>query len=196
MFSISFQHSRGLVLGIKETFLSGRSSNLIFLKLNPISIHSYEVIMHGIYTDSVTGACLHPELKIWLNPARCSVLRLQANVIQFFYLWHANFQMKLHSVKTGFIAIYYLTSKRLIMFMSSHDNDNFLHKTAWKYRDNYGRNMLQTRYSPSVTPIIKTQYGPHSSQIESWKMIEFLYAEVESKIGRWRYLMYIERDRL
>ena len=52
MFSISFQHSPRLVLRIKETFLSGRFSNLIFLKLNPISIHGYEVIMHGIYTDS------------------------------------------------------------------------------------------------------------------------------------------------
>ena len=52
MFSISFQHSPRLVLRIKETFLGERFSNLIFLKLNPISIHGYEVIMHGIYTDS------------------------------------------------------------------------------------------------------------------------------------------------
>ena len=46
-----------------------------FLKLNPISIHSYEVIMHGIYTSTVTGACLHAELKIWLSPAQCSGCR-------------------------------------------------------------------------------------------------------------------------
>ena len=155
--------------------------------------------------ETVTGACLHAELKIWLSPA--GQVRLQArsdfrdpgrckgNLIPLSLI--CKFSNEITLSKDGvYCHLCFDVQQADYVHVESRSYDNFLHKTAWKYRDNYGRNILQTRYSPSVTPIIKTQYGPHSSQIESWKMIEFLYAEVESKIGRWRYLMYIERDRL
>ena len=164
------------------------------MKLNPISIPGYEVVMHGIYTDPVivTSCCWSP---VWSGLVCMLQSRMISVVIQFCSLGCTN-STTANEDGVHFTAIYDWrteTGTWLYIYVQSRQLSTFLIKLR-ENLNNYGENMLQTRCRTSVTPIIKTQYGPHRFfRLSSEKLLSCSNAEVEREICRYReiYRKYI-----
>ena len=124
MFSISFQHTLHFVQGMREKFRYGIFLNLIVLKLYPISIHSYEVVMHGINTEPVTGACLH--VFILATDLLCCVATMlpiptYISVKMYYNSFISDVQILL-LIKQGLLPFMMGLTATWWCFMSSHDN--------------------------------------------------------------------------
>ena len=144
--------------------------------------------MHGIYTDPVIvmSCCL---ICAGLHVTKQN--DLSRYTILFSRLYKHYTCITANEDGVHFTAIYDWrteTGTWLYIYVQSRQLSTFLIKLR-ENLNNYGENMLQTRCRTSVTPIIKTQYGPHSfSRLSREKLLS-------CSMQRWRERdMQIQRD--
>ena len=157
---------------MKEIFLNGTFLNMIFIFETQSYFYSW---LWGCYAWNLHRSC-HCDVLL-LEPWSGLVCMLQSRmisvVIQFCSLGCTN-STTANEDGVHFTAIYDWrteTGTWLYIYVQSRQLSTFLIKLR-ENLNNYGENMLQTRCRTSVTPIIKTQYGPHSfSRLSSEKLL-------------------------
>ena len=136
---------------MKEIFLNGRFLNMIFIFETQSYFYSW---LWGCYAWNLHRSC------------HCDVLLLEPRLIWsglFSRLYKHYNCITANEDGVHFTAIYDWrteTGTWLYIYVQSRQLSTFLIKLR-ENLNNYGENILQTRCRTSVTPIIKTQYGPH-----------------------------------